>query len=218
MTISIAGRRRPAAWLACLFLATVASPAFAGRTVSIHRMQPREHGAATGVTLEQMRGVVLSVAERNGWVAVVRANGAVEVTMAAPDRERRAVVEVKFDDRTYVVRYRDSVGLEYDDEFCVPIPGTHGRTQCREVIDSDYNDWAEGLEEQVGAQLARLRPGDPVDEKAAVPTVPAPAAADSADRSRLFVADEIRKLKQLQDEGVLTDEEFEEQKRKLLAR
>lgn len=182
-------------------------------------MQPREHGAAKGVTLEQMRGVMLSVAEHKGWRAVVRANGAVEVTMTPPDSERHAVVEVRFDHRMYVVDYLDSVGLEYDDELCVPITDSHPRrSRCREVIDADYNDWVEDLEGQIGTQVAHLQPGDPVDEKAALPTVSAPPGSDAPDRSRLFVADEIRKLKQLEDEGILTSEEFEEQKRKLLTR
>lgn len=220
MVISFDGGYRSAIGLASssLLLALVASPASAGRTVEMHRMQPREHGAAKGVTFEQMRGVVLSVAERKGWDAVVRANGAVEVTMGAADSERKAEVEVRFDKRSYVVRYLDSVGLEYDDELCVLIPGSHRRSKCSEVIDYDYNEWVEDLEDQVGAQIARLGPDDPVDERAAVPTVSSPPAAELSDRSRLFVADEIRKLKELTDEGVLTSEEFEEQKRRLLTR
>ena len=44
---------------------------------------------------------------------------------------------------------------------------------------------------------------------------PAPQPAPAFDPSRL-VADEIKKLAALRDQGILTDEEFTEQKRRLL--
>jgi len=40
--------------------------------------------------------------------------------------------------------------------------------------------------------------------------------APVVDKSNISVADELRKLKQLLDDGVITEEEFEKQKRKLL--
>ena len=55
----------------------------------------------------------------------------------------------------------------------------------------------------------------PLFQKAAAPANA--AAAPSAENVSL-IADELRKLKELKDEGVLTDEEFEEQKKKLLGK
>lgn len=46
-------------------------------------------------------------------------------------------------------------------------------------------------------------------------TPPAPQPAPAFDPSKL-VADEIKKLAALRDQGILTDEEFTEQKRRLL--
>ena len=50
----------------------------------------------------------------------------------------------------------------------------------------------------------------PAPAPAPVPVAPAPSS------NNFSVADEIRKLKQLLDEGIITQEEFDEQKRKLL--
>lgn len=49
------------------------------------------------------------------------------------------------------------------------------------------------------------------------PGAPSPAGGPSAPSSVLSVADELRKLAQLRDEGVLTEMEFQQQKARLLA-
>lgn len=55
------------------------------------------------------------------------------------------------------------------------------------------------------------------EEKAAVAVSEASAAASGIDPTML-IANELRELKKLVDEGILTQEEFDERKKKLLNR
>ena len=82
-------------------------------------------------------------------------------------------------------------------------------------------DWANGdtpPEVQPGPaaeheQIPDPSPYDPQTAQFVKP--PAPQPAPAFDPSKL-VADEIKKLAALRDQGILTDEEFTEQKRRLL--
>ena len=71
------------------------------------------------------------------------------------------------------------------------------------LIHPNYNVWVRGL-----AKAIEVRAENP----------PRAVASDEASaRQRLFIADEIDKLDALRERGVLTQQEFDQQKMKLLA-
>jgi hypothetical protein len=194
------------------------SPANAARTTEMYRMQPRPHRASEGVTDEQIRGAIVKAAERAGWRPYVRGARIVEVYISVRGGKHTATVEVEFDEQNYVVRYVTSYNLGHNDHYCGPpkrvsVAGPRRRRREKvcdgEIIHPHYNDWVRGLEDGILRSIVLLREGEPV-RPISTPKKPAPSPAP------LFVADELKKLKVLRDEGVLTEEEFDVQKRRLL--
>jgi len=76
------------------------------------------------------------------------------------------------------------------------------RSKKGEWIHKNYNGWVEGLANEI-----RIAVHDPTKHREGPPR-----------ESHPFVADELTKLHSLFERGVLTKEEFEGQKQKLLSR
>lgn len=83
--------------------------------------------------------------------------------------------------------------------------------------DKIYKIFYDPAEKWHGIISALIQQGDDLKEKKSVPTVSTPASSTpTVSTSFPSVADELIKLKSLLDAGALTEEEFEEQKRRLL--
>jgi hypothetical protein len=198
---------------------TAASPAAAGRTTAMYRMEPRPHGAAAGVTQEQMRTAVVELIEKRGWAAHVRTAGVVEADASWSRNKHRFTVATVFDDETFVIRYLSSYNLGYTDSYCrAPRPGDSPpgmmrdrdrlrlprEERCRtEVIHPSYNDFVQQLEADIAKAIARIEPAPDADP-ISIPV------ADSAE-------EENRRLEGLYAGGVLTKEELQAHQRLLSA-
>ena len=115
-----------------------------------------------------------------------------------------ATVEIGFDEDNFWIDYRSSSNLDYtssdlkawtkDQKFVV----TKGPW-----IHKNYNVWVQDLANHIAERTNKLL----ADQRSQSPS-PSPA----------LIADELEKLDQLRARGVLSQEEFDAQKAKLLAR
>jgi len=198
-------------------LAMTASEVGATRIAKMYRMEPKAHGAAAGVTQDQIRRTVVAIAERRGWTTYVRTRGVVEADFSLSKGKHRGSVAIVFDDRNFVIRYLSSYNLGHRENYCPaprPYDSPPGEERARdrllrpraerctrELIHPTYNNFVQELEDEIAATVPKLTP-----HAAAAPDLP----GDS-------VEEETRKLEALHDAGTLTDEEWESQKRLLLA-
>jgi len=70
-----------------------------------------------------------------GWQMVPRGAGSIEATLLL--RDHRAVVDIKYDAKSYSIKYKDSSNLQYD-----------GST-----IHPNYNGWVQNLDKAIRASL-----------------------------------------------------------------
>jgi hypothetical protein len=73
-----------------------------------------------------------------GWQMVARGPGAMEGTLVL--RDHRAVVDIKYDTKTYSIKYKDSSNLQYDGSS----------------IHKNYNGWVQNLDNAIRASLTGL--------------------------------------------------------------
>jgi hypothetical protein len=73
-----------------------------------------------------------------GWQMVARGPGAMEGTLML--REHRAVVDIKYDTKSYSIKYKDSSNLQYDGSS----------------IHKNYNGWVQNLDTAIRASLSAL--------------------------------------------------------------
>ena len=73
-----------------------------------------------------------------GWQMVPRGAGSIEATLLL--RDHRAVVDIKYDAKSYSIKYKDSSNLQYD-----------GST-----IHSNYNGWIQNLERAIRGAVSAL--------------------------------------------------------------
>ncbi len=198
---TVAARRRIKLVLLAVMLVAFVPAAGSARSEATYRMARRLHAAPPQATLEQIERTMVAAVERAGWSARVREPGVVEAEKSVRDGKHTALVEIRFDERSFLIQYLSSHNLNYDPESC------HRRARrkrvCREVIHPHYNVWVRTLE----GNVMRLTVEAGKASKAPV---------DKGASSGVMIADELIKLKALVDQGVLTAEEFESRKKKLL--
>lgn len=88
------------------------------------------------VTMEVVRTAIVAAGSGLGWRMEPRSPGT--ITGVLELREHRAVVEVTYDTKTYNIKYKDSLNLNYS--------GTS--------IHKNYNGWVENLDKAIRVQLA----------------------------------------------------------------
>jgi hypothetical protein len=192
--------------LVVLATLVITSPVEA-RIDEMYRMERRRHHASAQLTTSDLEKAIIEAAKRSGWWARVREPGVIEAEKSVRAGKHRAVVEIFYDDNTFLVKYLRSYNLNHNPDKC---RASNKRRQkyCREVIHPHYNVWVKTLEDDIAREISWT---DPAREDAEAAT-PAPETTDPS----VFVADEILKLKKLEEAGILTPEEFEAQKMKLL--
>ncbi len=194
----------------------LATPADAGRTRTMYRMESRPHGAADGVTQAQIRQKVIELAENRGWAVHVRTAGVVEADNSWSNGKHRFTIATVFDDEFFTIRYVSSHNLGHSDTSCsAPQPAdlpshmasarerlqrSRSERCTTEVIHPSYNDFVVQFEEDIAEAVPKLQPA-PAD---AAPV----AVADTVD-------EELRRLDALQAAGILTPSELQAQRRLL---
>lgn len=198
-------------------LAIGPSAADAARVERMEVVEPLAHGAAEGVTTEQVRAAVLRAAESEHWHAQVMVDGRVKAEYLTQQGRHRATVTIPVDDKEFLIRYFDSYQLGYRRYFCPNRAlGNQRMRQARPCRDSGihpyYNDWVRELADAIQDEVAALAPaGDDPDIADGVPDPMTP-------RERFAIAEKMRELIAQQEAGTISDEEFEARKRELLLR
>lgn len=189
-----------------LVLVLMAMPSMTHATARLENIPPQPHGAPAGSSLESIRDSVIQGAAEAGWHALTTAPG--EVTVSTEVRSKHeATVSIRFDESTFQIDYVDSVNLDYDPDGGlraigrqrnrprIPVPDPGPR------IHKNYNIWVQSLAERVARRIVN----------------PLPLTARSPQPGIPMIADELEKLDALRSKGILSDEEFDQQKDKLLA-
>jgi hypothetical protein len=196
---------------------------WAARVEQMNTMQRRQHFAAKGVSLEALRSAVVTGARRNNWRTTVRGPGAVLAELSTQAGKHRVTVLIEFDEKSFVVRYRESYNMGYAKRRCETKAYRRSsqsrRPRCIEpAIHPYYNLWLSDLQNTVVEQISWLAPGKPGPVVPEQPVAGLPPTPNNDSGPPLLIADELRKLKGLHDDGILSDSEYEQQKLKLLSK
>ena len=185
--------------LAVLFVLLLASvnATAAQRSQTVENIPPRLHFAPVGTSPDQLVAAITNAAEDQGWRIIEADPG--ELTAILVRRTHEAVVTIGYDDLNIWIDYKDSKNLNYDAKQ------RKKRTKGQPLgdvkaprIHPNYNIWVAEL-----ADLIVLRTQHP------------PKLSDLPPE---LIADELDKLDRLRQRGVLTQDEFDQRKAKLLAR
>ncbi len=112
-----------------------------------------------GLSLAQVQNAITTAAVDRKWVPKVLASGRLEATL--PIRSHVAVVDIKFDESTYSITYKESTNLDYK----------AGK------IHRNYNRWVANLDLALQRSLLRVA-SEPAAQSAT--TAPGAGPADSA--------------------------------------
>lgn len=108
------------------------------RVAPVYDVQQAPVVSARPATMAEVERAIRIAGAGLGWQMVARGPGAMEGTLAL--REHRAVVDIKYDTKSYSIKYKDSSNLQYD--------GTN--------IHSNYNGWVQNLDKAIRASLSGL--------------------------------------------------------------
>jgi len=184
--------------IAVLMLSGLAPPIAAAST-TIRNIAPTPHSAPVGTPLAAISAAVRLAANQQGWIITEEMPGVMQASLRV--RTHTAMITIGFDESNYWIDYRDSVNLDYN-------PNDRRKTKTRRAmkgprIHRNYNLWVAQLAEGIADQAK---------------SPPSPNLTDSAPSvNPILIADELEKLNALRERGILTQEEFDQQKAKLLA-
>jgi hypothetical protein len=94
--------------------------------------------ASRAVSMSEVEQTIRQAGAGLGWQMVPKGPGNIEGTLIL--RDHRAVVDIKYDTKSYSIKYKDSSNLQYD--------GTQ--------IHSNYNGWVQRLDNTIRARLTGL--------------------------------------------------------------
>ena len=86
-------------------------------------------------TMQTIEAAILKAGNSLGWAMVPKGPGKVEGLLML--RTHKAVVDIDYDTKSYSIKYKDSVNLDYD-----------GKT-----IHKNYNGWVENLDRAIKSNL-----------------------------------------------------------------
>jgi hypothetical protein len=170
----------------------------AQRSTTIENISPRPHFTPAEASPEQLVAAIRVAAEEQGWRIIGKSPGVMTAVLVR--RSHEAVVTIGYDESSFWIDYKDSKNLNYNPK---DLRQRRGKDRQGIVIKGprihrNYNLWVAELANQIA-----YRTQDPPRLSKEPP---------------LLIADELDKLDQLRQRGVLTQEEFDQQKAKLLAR
>ena len=170
----------------------------AQRSKTIENIAPRPHYAPPGTSPEQLVAAIRAAAEDEGWRVIAAAPGVMEAKLFI--RSHQAVVTIRYDESNFSISYRDSTNLNYNAKDLVNRNSRWNKSQVVTKgprIHPNYNVWVAALADRISIRL-RTPP-------------------ELSQPSSLLVADELEKLDELRQKGVLTQDEFERLKKRLVS-
>jgi len=173
----------------------------ADRTATIRNIPPTPLHAPDGTPLADIAAAIRSAADSEQWIIVGESPGS--MTARLHIRAHTATVKIQYTESTYQIDYLDSRNLDYKpDDLRRRMPNKKFRTIKGPRIHNNYNVWVEDFGRSIEAYS--YNPPKAESPKGAAPLNP------------ILIADELEKLDALRQRGVLTQEEFDQQKAKLL--
>ena len=168
---------------------------------TIRNIPPTPHSAPEGTSSADLAAAIIKAGDTLGWEVTGESPGRVALRLLI--RAHRASVLVGYDENAYWIDYAGSYNLDYraSDRRRA---GRNSSVIKGPSIHSNYNRWVDKLSNSISENL--MMPPKRVE--------PRPASSGQS----ILIADELEKLDALRDKGILTDEEFDRQKAKLLAR
>ncbi len=136
---------------------------------------------------EEVRAIIIEGCLARRWSAVVDGDGTIRATLNVRNKHF-AEAEIPYTTSAYSITYVSSDDLDYNEK--------------RQRIHRNYNDWVLKLSRTIDTFLRRPK-AKPEQESVTA-------------ESRSDIYSEIIMLDDLRERGLLTDEEFENEKRKLL--
>lgn len=177
-----------------------ASPAFAIQA-TLRNIPRTPHTAVMGSSLEQIQSAIESAVQLRGWRVDSSSPGKIRASIWVRHKHH-AVVDIGFDELDFWIDYVSSENLDYDPTDRRPTQA-RGRGMKGPRIHKNYNGWVELLAREI--PLVVHNPPPPQKQRTSPTGVP-------------LIADELEKLHSLVERGVLSPEEFDAQKKKLLSR
>lgn len=171
----------------------------AGAKQSIRNVPPTPHYAPAHTPAADVGAAIKLAAEDQGWEISHEEPGVLQALLQI--RRHTSMVTIRYDETNYSIDYKDSINLGY-----TPNDSGQGRMGDSAVkgprIHGNYNIWVDRLKRRIEYRAKNPPKAKPM-KKTVIP---------------VFVADELEKLAALLEQGVLTQDEFDAQKAKLLAR
>jgi hypothetical protein len=94
--------------------------------------------SSKAISSNEVQKAILRAGAALGWVMKPVEPGLIVATLNL--RKHTAVVDIKFNDKTYAIHYKDSTNLDYKDG----------------AIHKNYNGWIENLDNGIKTQLNQL--------------------------------------------------------------
>jgi hypothetical protein len=194
--------RRQIVVLVPLLTLLALAPPSSEASATIQNISPTPHLAPAGTSLADLAAAIRAAAAERGWRITDESPGLMHATLVV--RTHRASIVIGFDASNFWIEYRDSLNLDYNPDDLRTKRNARLHVIKGPRIHANYNVWVERLAESIVINAEFPPKSNPTDA--------APAG------SQLLIADELEKLDALRERGVLTQEEFDNQKAKLLAR
>ena len=187
---------------ACL-LSLILSSSVSGSppTVAIYNIPPTPHFAKPETSLDQIENSLRRSALIQGWTVTKAEQGSLTAQLWVREKHL-AIVRIGFDEVYFWISYLDSKNLNYKESKNRLSRGRREKIK-GPFIHPNYNLWVKGLSSTIRKWGIQSN-SDTVGDRSRSSDVP-------------LIADELRKLNSLREEGLLTQEEFEQQKRRLLS-
>ena len=144
-------------------------------------------------SIEDVRAAIIKGSQTQLWTAEIAGDRTIRAKLNVKNKHF-AIVEIPYSETSYSINYISSENLDYN--------------PTRRTIHRNYNKWVLQLSTLIKRQFQSL-PSDATSSGSA-------HGVPGSDMEGIF--DELLKLDDLRDRGILTDEEFDIEKRKLLER
>ena len=172
-------------------ISMIVAPAEAAPINKLENLAIPTRADGTRFTLDEVRALIMQGCTRRDWKPEFEGNS--RITCSILVRGRHYVkVDIPFNESDYSILYLESEEMNYN--------------AARQSIHRKYNGWVKNLQMMIDWQFrdaAEKPPGEPVVEDSSGDT--------DSDRYEALL-----KLGELRDKGLISEEEFEAEKQKLL--